>query len=120
MAHLITSDDKYPDFSHNASYRSYLISRTGPPPDYQFGRTQGKRFRIHARSALRHVNGYFRTIIEAIANAKLKRLERELQLRGIRYDCLDNDPAVCKRASGSVPAGIEGRNSLPASENDPS
>ena len=48
--------------------------------------SQGKRVRVHARSALRRVNGYFRSMIEAIANAKLRRMERELELRGIRFD----------------------------------
>jgi hypothetical protein len=32
------------------------------------------------------VHGYFRTTIEAIANAKLRRMQRELELRGIHYD----------------------------------
>ena len=32
------------------------------------------------------VNGFFKNMIEAIANSKLRRMERELELRGIRYD----------------------------------
>jgi len=35
---------------------------------------------------LRRVNGYLKNMIEAIANAKLRRMERELELRGIRFD----------------------------------
>jgi hypothetical protein len=91
MAHLITNDDKYADFIRDDAYRSYLITRTDSPVDYRFGTTQRKRVRVHARSALRRVKGYFRNIIEAIANSKLRRMERELQLRGIRYDRLNND-----------------------------
>ena len=30
-------------------------------------------------------------MIEAIANSKLRRMERELELRGIRYDRSNND-----------------------------
>jgi hypothetical protein len=32
---------------------------------------------------LRRVNGYFKSMVEAIADAKLRRMERELELRGI-------------------------------------
>ena len=56
-----------------------------------FGRTRGKRARVHARNALRRVNGYLKNMIEAIANAKLRRMERELELRGIRLDRPNNN-----------------------------
>jgi hypothetical protein len=61
------------------------------PGDYRFGRTQGKRVRVHARTALRRVNGYLKTMIEAMANAKLRRMAHELELRGIRYDRPNNN-----------------------------
>jgi hypothetical protein len=35
---------------------------------------------------LRRVSGYFKNLIEAIAKAKLRRMERELELRGIRLN----------------------------------
>jgi hypothetical protein len=54
------------------------------PIGYRFGRTAGRRAGAHSRSALRRVSFYFRSTIEAIANAKLRRMERELELRGIR------------------------------------
>jgi hypothetical protein len=94
MAHLITSDDKYRDLTYDDAYRSYLITRTDSPYDYRFGRTQGKRIRVHARSALRRLNGYFRNMIEAIASSKLRRMERELKLRDVRLDRLSNDWVV--------------------------
>ena len=56
-----------------------------------FGRTRGKRARVHARNALRRVNGYLKNMIEAIADAKLRRMERELELRGIRLDRPNNN-----------------------------
>lgn len=86
MAYLITSDDDYRDLTHDDAYRSYLITRTDSPNDYRFGRTSGKRLRVHARRAFGRVNGFLKHMIEAIANSKLRRMERELDLRGIRFD----------------------------------
>ena len=86
MARLISSDDKNRDLTYDEAYRWYLTTRSDPPSDHRFGRTHGKRVRVHARTALRRVNGYLKNMIEAIANAKLRRMERELELRGIRYD----------------------------------
>ena len=86
MAHLLAGDDKNRDLTYDDAYRWYLVTRRDPPSDYRFGRTHGKRVRVHARTALRRVNGYLKNMIEAIANAKLRRMERELELRGIRYD----------------------------------
>ena len=86
MTHLLTSDDKFCDLSYDDGYRAYLITRREPLGDYRFGRTHGKRLRVRARRALRRVNGYFRNLIETIANSKVRRMERELELRGIRFD----------------------------------
>jgi hypothetical protein len=97
MSTFLTGDDKYPDLTYDDDYRSYLITRRNSPGGYRFGRTQGKRVRIHARSALRRVNGYLKTMIEAIANAKLRRMVRELELRGIRYD-RPNDSWVARKS----------------------
>ena len=91
MAHFLTSDEKYRDLIHDDDYRSYLIDRSDDSPGYRFGRTHGKRVRVQARSALRRVNGYLKNMIEAIANAKLRRMERELELRGIRLDRASNN-----------------------------
>jgi hypothetical protein len=86
MAHFLTSDEKYRDLLRDDDYRSYLGDQSDAPDGYRFGRMGGKRVRIRVRSALRRVNGYLKTMIEAIANAKLRRMERELELRGIRFD----------------------------------
>ena len=37
------------------------------------------------------VNGFLKNMIEAIADSKLRRLERELELRGIRLDALKDE-----------------------------
>ena len=86
MARLIASDDKNRDLTYDEAYRWYLITRTDPPSDYRFGRVHRKRIRVRARTALRRVNGYLQTMIEAIANSKLRRMERDLELRGIRFE----------------------------------
>jgi hypothetical protein len=86
MSHYLTNEDEYRDLLYGDDYRSYLMARSKSPDGYKFGRIHGRRVRVHARSALRRVNGYFRSMIEAIANSKLRRMERELELHGIRFD----------------------------------
>ena len=77
MAHYPTGDGKYRGLSYDDDHRSSLGS-------CQFGSARGKR--VGARTVLSRVNGYLKNMIEAIANSKLRRMERELELRGIRYD----------------------------------
>ena len=91
MSHFLTNDEKYRDLIYDDDYRSYLMARSKSSGDYRFGRTRGKRARVHARNALRRVNGYLKNMIEAIADAKLRRMERELELRGIRLDRPNNN-----------------------------
>jgi hypothetical protein len=62
----------------------FLITRQGPRSLYRFGSMQEKSG--GARIALARVHGYLKNMIEAIANSKVKRMQRELELRGIRYD----------------------------------
>jgi hypothetical protein len=86
MAHLVSGNDEFPDFGYDDDYRFYLITRRDGSGDYRFARKHGKRVRVHARNALRRVNGYLKNMIEAIANSKMRRMERELELRGIGFD----------------------------------
>src|SRR3984893_10431000 len=102
MAHLITSDDKFRYFTHDDAYRSYLITRTDSPSDYRFGRGRGDRIGARARSTLRRVNGYLKNMIEAIADSKLRRMERELELRGIRFDRSSDNSVTRDSARTSV------------------
>jgi hypothetical protein len=76
MAHLITSDD------------------------YRFGRTHGKRVSVRARGALGRVNGFLKNMIEAIADSKIRRIERELELRGYRLDRSNSDWVWCNSSRG--------------------
>ena len=100
MAHSFTGDDKFPDLSYDDDYRSYLISRRDSSGDYRFARTQMRRDRIRIRNALRRVNDYLKTMIEAIANSKVRRMQRELELRGIRFD-KDSDSWVVRDSGPS-------------------
>jgi hypothetical protein len=101
MAHFLTGDEKNPELIYDDDYRSYLMARSHSPGGYRFGRTHEKHVRVHARTALSRVNGFLKNMIEAIANAKLRRMERELELRGVRYDRPGDSPA----ASASEPTG---------------
>jgi hypothetical protein len=88
MAHFLTSDDKYRDLIYRDDLgsdrfdtgKSSRASSGSSPGDYRFGRARGKS----VRGPLNHVNGTFRRMVEAIVNSKLRRMERELELRGIR------------------------------------
>jgi hypothetical protein len=51
---------------------------------YRFGSATTRHGR--GRAALNRVNGYLTRLIERIADAKMRRMLRELELRGIYYD----------------------------------
>ena len=70
MAHSLTGDDKFREESSG---------------DYRFVWTHVKRGN-RMRSALRRVNGCLKTMIEAIADTKVRRMRRDLALRGIHFD----------------------------------
>lgn len=77
MAHFLVSDEK----NHNLIYGDEgPWHRSKSPSDYRFGRIQDKP----VRGPLRHVTGTFKRFVEAVVNSKLRRMERELELRGIR------------------------------------
>ena len=59
--------------------------------DYRFARTHDKRASGRARLALGRVKGFLKKMIAAIADSKMRRIERELELRGYRYDRSGND-----------------------------
>ena len=89
MAHYLTRNDRYPGLFHGNEDQ---VPRGG----YRFGRARGSHGQ--GRAALSRVGGYLRTVIEAIANSKLRRMERELELRGIY-----RDPAEDSRIRKSQP-----------------
>jgi hypothetical protein len=81
MAHFLVSDDRYRDLIYQDDRRSHRGDTLG---GYRFARTHVAR--THGKPAhgpLGRVSGTFRRMIEAIADSKLRRMERELELRGI-------------------------------------
>jgi hypothetical protein len=84
MAWFLTGDENCRDLIYDDDFRSFLVDRSNSSGGYRFGRMHGRRFRVRARSALRCVNGHLKGMIEAVANAKLRRMERKFGLRGIR------------------------------------
>ena len=79
MAHFLVSDDRYRELIYDGERRSHRGDRGETPGDYRFARAHGRP----AHGPLGRVNGTFRRVVEAIANSKLRRMERELELRGI-------------------------------------
>lgn len=75
MTRFFTCDDKY---SHSRDFSG----------DYRFGKSSGGRTRTATRLA--RVNGYLKTAIEAIADSKMRRMQRELELCGIHFERPNN------------------------------
>ena len=66
MVHYTTRDDKY----RGSSYRLGRSCAENEP----------------CRSALHRANDYVKNLIQSTAEAKLRRMRRELELRGIQFD----------------------------------
>jgi hypothetical protein len=79
MVYGLTSNDKYrgPFYEGNESN----------PRGSGFAR--GRATVSHGRSALSRLTGYLSSFVEAVADAKMRRVRRELELRGIRLERLD-------------------------------
>jgi hypothetical protein len=102
MTHLLAGDEKYRGLPYDDDYRSYLITQGNSPGEYRFGRTHGRRARFHVRIALTRFMGYLKNLIETIANSKMRRTERELQVQGIR----SNRPGNGSMAHNPGRAGV--------------
>jgi hypothetical protein len=77
MAHYLTSEDKYRGSPNGDGGEASLRV-------HRFGGGRGKHGR--GRSALNRANSYLRGLVQSIADAKLRRIRRELELGGIRLD----------------------------------
>lgn len=84
MAALFTGDDKRSFYAED-DYRAYLISRNPPPIVHHSAAIHWKRLRVHTRRAVNLVDFVLHRMVEALARSKTRRIQRELQLRGIRY-----------------------------------
>jgi hypothetical protein len=101
MTHSISGDEEFPGLAHDDDYRFYLITRSEPLSEYRFGRMHGKRVLAQARKAAKRAIAFLKIMHEAIIVAKTRRLTREFELRGVRYD-LRNDTTI--RRVGGRPA----------------
>ncbi|MBX9712070.1 MAG: hypothetical protein K2X60_13640 [Xanthobacteraceae bacterium] len=98
MAFLYSSEENFGDLG-DADYRAYLISRNQAPIVHHSGDVHLWRLRVHARTAVNRVDGFLHWMIEALAAAKTRRLQRELALRGVVYrQPADEDDARSPRA----------------------
>jgi hypothetical protein len=77
MADFLVSDGKYRDLIYDDADRRSRRRRL--PGGFRFGRIGSSP----GRGALHHAGATLRLMIKAIANSKLRRMERELELRGI-------------------------------------
>jgi len=111
MSRLLTGQEEFHDSNYD-SYRSNLVTRQHTANDYRFGRSRVKRSH-RMRRALRRVNSWLKTLIEAIGNSKLRRIERELEFRGIHLDPHRNNRVVRKSGPRSLHNEVA-RSCLPA------
>ena len=82
MAHYLAGDGKHRGSSHDDNGEVQ-------PRGYQYGRAGGKYGRGH--SAKGRANGFLKNLIQVAANAKLRRIQQELELRDIRLDGPDRE-----------------------------
>lgn len=66
-------------------YRAYLISRNPPPIVHHANGVRLKRLLVRLDGVVRAVDSVLHRMIEALARSKTRRIQRELQMRGIRY-----------------------------------
>ncbi len=92
MAALFSGED-HRNFYAEDDYRAYLISRNPPPIVHHSRTVRLKRLRVHARRMVHGVDSVLHWLIEALARFKTRRIQRELQLRGIRYAQRNDDAA---------------------------
>jgi hypothetical protein len=87
VAHYLNGDGKY---------------RGSPYADEKAPHLRGYRFG-RGRSALDRANSYFESLLQSIADAKLRRMRRVLELRGLRLDGPDNawTPNSLRKGNGA-------------------
>ena len=94
MVHCTASDDKYRGSPYGNESEPHL-------PCYRFGRSWEKSG--HGRSAVHRANRYLKSLIQSIADAKLRRMRRELELHGIQFDGADEEwiPNSLRKGKGA-------------------
>lgn len=84
MAASVSRNDTRESFPEE-DYRAYLISRNPPPIVHHACGVRFKRWRVRLDRSVNTIDRMLHRMIEALARSKTRRIERELQLRGIRY-----------------------------------
>jgi hypothetical protein len=88
MTHLALADDRPPDLARE---RRNPVQPNSLPNDYRFGRTPAKPARAKTGRTIRGARRLFSAMLRMIAEAKLRRIARELQLRNVRYESIGFD-----------------------------
>ncbi|UZE46978.1 hypothetical protein ONR75_18390 [Rhodopseudomonas sp. P2A-2r] len=86
MTYVSHHSDKFRDLTGDDAYRSWLISREQAPIVHHSGAMHWKRLRVLARLTFNHIKGLLAAVHVAIVADKMRRVQRELALRGVRYD----------------------------------
>lgn len=96
MATSWTRNDRHESFPDD-DYRAYLISRNPPPIVYHSCGVRLARLRVRFERLVEAVDRGLHRMIAALERSKTRRIQRELQLRGIRYTQHMNDDASSRR-----------------------
>jgi hypothetical protein len=78
------------DFTRDDGYRFYLITRDATWSEQEAERKREQRGVVYGRQTKRRPGGPFRTLVEIITRAKIRRLARDLEFRGVCYDRRSN------------------------------
>jgi hypothetical protein len=86
MEHLVMEHETVHYLASDRRYRGSPYADEGELSlrGYRFGRGRGKYGQ--GRSALIRANSYLKNLIHSIADVKLRRMRRQLELGGIRLD----------------------------------
>lgn len=84
MAALFSGDDNR-NFYAEDDYRAYLISRNPPPIVHHAATIHWKRLRVRTRRAVNLVDFVLHRMTGALAASETRRMQRQLQLRGIGH-----------------------------------
>jgi hypothetical protein len=87
MTRLVLTENRLPE----VSFDRHSDPAKGNPNGYRFGRISGWRARGYTGRAARGARGFFGAMLEMIAASKMRRIERELRVRGVRYDSVRFD-----------------------------
>jgi hypothetical protein len=83
MTRQALADDRLPELARNR--RSDHAWPNSLPGGYRFGRMAAKPVRAMTGRSARGARRFFNTMLRIIAEAKLRRLARELSIHGVRY-----------------------------------